>query len=463
MKKRILAALLALAANGALAAATEFDVSNSRLLISSNTIWNNVAGSNVSGPFGNSTLGNIRMYYDASDTNYGYASAPNYWNYNWSAYLQTSSALGPLGPLGYAGPLSSIGPLGTNSYSWSPSSWLPNNYSAWMGSNVWNGSAAFGSGSPYGPSGPLGYNGPLTTQALYTTMYHLNEVVGSSHQEQSSDYNDFPHQLDPSGVWGILGPAGPLGALGPLGPLGKLGYGSSGYVTVNSTAGDFQSGGVTARSLMVQHDNNAPATYRIYDFSEIYPRANLISRQANPSSFRNDTSFSVDAVSASCTLSYSSTANHTYYFQSKYEQFVSLVLTNANAYAELDFDVYIKADTSDTFKTSTDAAAWFGTPTKKFGVDTASALWYGYTVGYQDFATFRVKKNEVIKVVVKAPYGTGYDSCGYHLHVTGTGFQTQAGTGGTPSDSTLFAPRRTSASGYPTFNVTGYHQEALSW
>jgi hypothetical protein len=43
------------------------------------------------------------------------------------------------------------------------------------------------------------------------TMYHLNEVPFGA--------NDFPHNLDILGAWGILGPLGPLGALGLLGPL----------------------------------------------------------------------------------------------------------------------------------------------------------------------------------------------------------------------------------------------------
>ncbi len=445
-----------------MAAVTEFDVDANRLVISADTITASVTSSDVSGVPNNATLGNIRMYYDAADTNVGYATTPNYWNADWSAYIQPSSALGPLGPLGYSGPLSASGPLKGNSFAWGPIAWLPSNYNAWVGSYFWNGSANFGSSDPYGPAGPLGASGPLTDQALYTTMYHLNEVIGASTQEQSSDYNDFPHQLDIAGVWGVIGPAGPLGVLGPLGPLGSLGYGSSGNVTIDATTGDMQANGQTKRDLVVQFDTATPTSYRTYDLSEVYPRANLISRQANPATFVNDTSFSVDANSPSCTLSYASPQNHTYYFQSKYDEFVSLVLTNTNAYAELDFDVYIKPDPTSTFSAASDASTWFGSTPKKFSVSTTSALWYNTATGYQDFAVMRVKKYEVIKVVVKAPLATAYDGCGYLFHVTGTGFKTKTGTGSW-SDSTLFAARRTSGSGFHTFNITGVHQQAMSW
>lgn len=443
-------------------AATEFDVDASRMVISSNSISTNVGWRDVYGTTNNTTPGNIRMYYDVSDTNAGYAFQPNNWNADWSAYISPTSALGPTGPLGYSGPLSAVGPLKGNSFSWGFISWLPTNYASWVGSYFWNGSASFGSASPYSATGPLGSTGPLSDKALYTDMYHLNEVIGSATQEASNDKNDFPHQLDASGVWGILGPAGPLGALGPLGPLGSLGYGASGLVTINSVTGDMQANGVTKRNLAVQYNTSAPAITRTYDLSEVYPRANLITRQATPASFVNDTSFSVDAVTPACNLSYSAAQNHTYYFQSKSDQSVSMLLTNANAYGDLDFDVYIKADPSGSFNTAADAATWFGNTAKKFGVSTTAALWYNMASGLQDFAVTRVKKNEVIKVVVKAPLATTYDSCGYYLHVTGTGFQTQTGTDAA-TDSTLFAARRTSSAGFKTFNVTGVHQQALSW
>ncbi len=462
MKKKLIAALILFATTNA-ALASEFDVTAYRLLVSGNTISTGVSLSDVSGAVGNNAPGKIQMYYDYADTYTGYASKPNFWNANWSSYLQAGSALGPLGPLGYAGPLGSTGPLWGGSFSWGSISWFPSNYSTWVGRYFWNGDALFGSSTPFGQSGPLGASGPLSEKALYRDMPHLNETIGSVHQEQSSDYNDFPHQLDPAGVWGILGPAGPFGPLGPLGSLGKLGFGASGTVAIDASTGDMVVNGQVQRKLAVQYDTSTPVTYRTYDLSELYPRQNLISRQSNPAGFVNDTSFSVDAVSPSCTLSYSSSQNHTYYFKSKYDQFVSLLLTNTNAYAELDFDVYIKADPSGTFNASTDAAAWFGSTARKFGVNTASALWGGSPIGYQDFAVARARKNDVIKVVVKAPFYTGYDMCGYLFHVTGTGFQSKTGTGEF-TDSSLFAPRRTStATGYRTFNVTGVHQQALSW
>lgn len=455
--------LLSLLLVASAAHANEFDVIANRLLVSGNTISTNVTWRDVSGPSKNNVLGKIRMYYDYSDPNSGYASQSNYWNDDWSTYIQANSALGPYGPLGYAGPLGSTGPLWGSSFSWGAISWFPSNYSSWVGTYFWNGSASFDSSSPFGPSGPLGADGPLSVKALYHTMPHLNEVIGSAHQEETPDDNDFPHQLDPAGVWGILGPAGPLGVLGPLGPLGKLGYGASGEVAIDSATGDMIVNGQVKRSLEVQYDTGTPATYRTYDLTELYPRYNLINRQANPSTFVNDTSFSVDAVSPSCTLTYGAAQNHTYYFKSQFDQFVSLLLTNTNAYAELDFDVYIKPDPGSTFNSATNAATWFGSTPKAYGVNTASALWNNTAIGYQDFAVFRTRKNEVIKVVVKAPYGTEYDMCGYLFHVTGSGFRTRTGTGSI-TDSTLFAARRTSAAtGYKTFNVTGVHQQALPW
>jgi len=56
--------------------------------------------------------------------------------------------------------------------------------------------------------------GPLAPKAIYYTMYHLNEVPFGA--------NNFPHNLDILGAWGVLGPLGPLGALGALGPLVRV-------------------------------------------------------------------------------------------------------------------------------------------------------------------------------------------------------------------------------------------------
>lgn len=444
-------------------ASAQYNVNTHRTIIRSNTLQA-MPGTEVSGSLYNNTAGNIRQYYDATDATAGYAGQENFWNQNWGTYLGYGSALGPFGPLGYTGPLSATGPLFNSTYSWSWNNWLPAANSSWAGFYVWNGSATFGSSSPYGATGPLGYTGPITQTALYTTMYHLNETGSATNQEYSTDYNDFPHHLDPAGVWGILGPGGPFGVLGPLGPLGTRGYGASGAVTINSATGEMKSGTTVVRSLDVPFHPSL-TLIRNFDLSEVYPRANLIARQSNPTQFINDTSFSVNAISGSCTLSYHSGSDHTYYFKSKHPQFVSLVLSNVNAYAELDFDVSTKDDSANSFASSGDAAAWFGNPAIKFAVSSNAGLnASNLASGLQDFAVFRVKANEVIKVVVKARSGTPtiYDKCGYLFHVTGTGHTLRDGNN-PPTSSSLFQPTRNSPGGYITFNITGSHQEWQPW
>jgi hypothetical protein len=145
-----------------------------------------------------------------------------------------------------------------------------------------------------------------------------------------------------------------------------------------------------------------------------------------------------------------------------------VLLTNVNAYAELDFEVYVKADPSNGFNAASSAAAWFGSEPKDFEVNTYSALYYfagyNYALNLQDFAMFRVRKGEVVKLVVK-PGGSGstyFDDCGYLLHVVGSGFQEKTGSGAWV-DSQLFAPSRSNAAGQRTFNITGKHQQSLSW
>ncbi len=445
MKRLFILALGALLALHSYAA-TPFDVTRYRTLISANTIASHVSGRDVQGP----PTGAVRMYYDIRDqTAGGFAGKENAWNGDWSLYVSPASALGRNGPLGYAGPLGTLGPVGplsSRSFSWAWASWMPGFVSDWISANnvIWNNT------SPFSDLGPLGRYGPLTEQQIYTTMVHINQSGDYASSNGSNDFNDFPHHLDPSGIWGVLGPAGPLGALGPLGPLGRNGYGK--IVSIDLGTGDYVKSGQIVRTL------EPTGTSRSYDLVELYPRANLVRRQMNParSQFVNDTSFSVDAVDLFCAMGYGSREDHSYYFLSKREQWVSLVLTNANAYSEFDFEVSIRPDGTGAaaFAAATDAGSWFGNPFPAFKVTASS--------GFQNFAMVRARAGEVFKLTVKPSRTVGVtERCGYMLHVVGSGFGEVKSSSWTV-DSNLFAPNR-HANGITTFNITGAHQEALMW
>lgn len=458
MKKSIALLMLALPA---IQANAQFDVSQFRTVITSSSIENNLSWSDVYGSSGSNQSTNVQMYYDVSDENANYAGTENFWNKDYSYYIDEYSALGPKGPLGYAGPLSSIGPLMNTSFNWVFDAWMPQGFAAVEGFYVWNGSANFGFASPYGAMGPLGFTGPITEQAHYTDMYHINETGGFDSQESFGDWNDFPMQLDPAGVWGILGPVGPLGALGPLGPLGPNGYGS--VVTTDAT-GAYKQNGAEIRQLEVAYNGDASIVRR-YDLVEFYQSDDLVLRQQNPSQFVNDTSFSVEAGASACNVDYSP-ANHTYYFKSPYDQWLSVVLTHVNAYAELDFTVSIKSDAQNTFNNADSADAWFGVEPVDFSVTTTGGLMnfggFNYASELNDFAMLRVKAGEVVKLVVQPRYGSGdvFDLCGYLLHVVGSGFEEKV-AGGQYESNDLYGPRRNL--GVATFNITGDHQLALPW
>lgn len=449
--------LLAPATAHAAHAADDADARATRTVIASTTVAA-LPSSDVVGRTGGTRTG-VRMYYDARDQRPGYARTENLWNRDWSLYVDPESALGPKGPLGHLGPLGALGPLKNRAPSWSWGAWSPPGYGDLLG----------GGSRVLGPAGPLGENGPLTERALYTDMYHLNETGGSTDPERADDANDFPHQLDPAGIWGVLGPAGPLGALGPLGPLGPLGHGATVGVRVDASTGEHRdrTTGGTLRQVDVPFDARGTVTRR-YDVVETYPRANLVSRQANPTRFVNDTSFSVDAVSSWCTADLDTRSANTYYFRSDRDQWLSLTLTDVNAYADLGFSVTVEADPSNTFSRSTNAATWFGERAADLEVHTRSSLvmvgGVGYARGLQDFAMLRVRRGEVIRVVVDpaASRATGFDRCGYLLHVVGTGFDQRTGAGAWAA-STLFDPARTSPQGRTTFNVVGRHQLARPW
>lgn len=456
-------------------ASAQFNVTTHRMLVSSGTTYA-MSSSYVNGSSGGTDT-SVDMYYDSTDGTAGYPSTQNLWNKTWSGYLSGSSALGIYGALGYAGPLSSLGPLGAFSVTS-----LSGFYLAFIPTSIWQGNINFGtspSGGPFGTTGPYGYAGPLgsggpiTEVALYDTMYHLNENNGCSDaKDQACDDNDFPHQLDPAGVWGVLGPGSLLGALGPLGPLGRLGWGAATYgadtncrdatgnyyifTASSSTAGTCS--GTIARSLVVPYTNGG-TTDRKFDLVELYDRASLISQQGNPSTFTNDTSFSVDAATPYGNTNWT-TSNHTYYFRSAYDQFVSILPVPVNGYADIDADIEIRRDTGVTFSSASSVTTAWSALSAGHTFSLNSGAMVGWPYGYQDYAVVRAKANDIFKVVVKrySAYN-GYNDYGYYLHVVGTGSQYRV-SGGAWQDSTLFQNRRTTG-GYPTFNIVGPHQSNL--
>lgn len=400
-----------------------------RMVVSAKTVESLSAGSVSSGSAA------IRMTYDSSDATMGYANTTNYWNQDWSLYLSPNSALGPYGPLGAYGPVSSVGPLFNGSLGgfYSAASW----YSGGFANIFQTGSSTIGI---YGPSvdwtqipanndlsssgmlsnaGPLGSTGPLTEYNLYTAMYHLNEnlpvVFGfpcsDNQKDGNCDYNDFPHHLDPSGVWGILGPIGPTGPLGPLGPLGKLGVGkltTATYLGVGTvfsvdSDGQYQQAPVAnpaaksvKRTIIVPQTAGA---YRRYPLVEMYNKSFLLSP---PMGFVNDTSFSVDASGSV------NAAGDEFPMSSNFDQFVSATVTPVNLYGEFKLEVL-------RFKNG----AWENI----YAGDNKSAFSGGFTNGFVDFVMFRAKDGESLKIKVTPADNSAATNFGYLLHVTGSGFE----------------------------------------
>lgn len=442
----------------------QFDVTTHRMLISSKTI-SAMSSTDVNGSRGGTNTA-VDMYYDTIDSHTGYPGTQNLWDKTWSTYL--SGPLGLFGPLGSAGPLGSLGPLGVGSVTSLSGFGLP---FTTIPSQLWDGSinfgtsptgGAFSSTGPYGYLGPLGANGPITATALYDTMYHLNENLGCTDGvDWTCDYNDFTHQLDTAGVWGILGPGSVLGALGPLGPLGSTGWGTAIkaadatcvdttgnyylFTATSATAGTCS--GTIARNLVVPF-GSVGIVERKFDLVERYDRAALITQQGVPSSFTNDTSFSVKAGDVDSWTA----ANHTYYFRSAYDQFVSILPVPVNGLADFDAEVEIRRDSTGSFLTAGSASsAW-------------SALASGHTFVLdssvtQDFGVVRAKSNDIFKVTVTRNAPSVYHNYGYYLHVVGTGFSYRAGEGAW-ENTPLFQYRRTTA-GVPTFNIVGPHQSDL--
>lgn len=305
------------------------DVLTNRLIITSNQV-NALSRSDVRS---GSTA--IQMYYDATD-GVIYASKLNGWNQDWALYIQAPSALGASGPLGAYGPLGSAGPL-FNVSATAPAGFVASQYT--YGTYAWGSSERYGADA-FGASGPLGASGPITEASLYNTMYHLNENASCvDGLDGVCDWNDFPHALDPSGVWGVLGPLGPTGALGALGPLGILGFGHQTgvvYVDGNGSYTGFYKNGALTRRLDIPY--NGGSVVRRYDLFEMYSRAFLQSAQLSPATFTNDTSFSVDARSFSPLTS----TNDEYVFASNYDQYISIVVTPVNPHSDFDFKVFRK-------------------------------------------------------------------------------------------------------------------------
>jgi hypothetical protein len=95
-------------------------------------------------------------------------------------------------------------------------------------------------------------------------MYHL--------QEGTYWYNDYSHNLDSAGVWGIQGPLGPTGALGALGALGPLGISLQYGVTTTSDGVYKVDGKTIRRTSPVRYTHDAKTT-RVYDLFEMYSKS----------------------------------------------------------------------------------------------------------------------------------------------------------------------------------------------
>nr|WP_315492010.1 hypothetical protein [uncultured Rhodoferax sp.] len=432
-------------------------LAGSRTLITNETVAT-LAPAAVSGGFGG-TRTPVRMFYDASDQTLDsffnpLARRENLWNQEWRAYLLPSSALGSKGPIGALGPLGAQGPLGTGAMGWNPST-LPGSY---------NYRPVLADLSSVGPLGGLG---PLTSTALYTQQYHLGES-GYLGDESVFDFNDFQHQLDPSGVWGILGPVGPLGALGPLGPLGVLGFGK-GNPALEPSTGNYYIPGMPAtpvytnllRKVEVRFDTTSRV--RTFDLMEFYARRSLLAQQANPSRFLNDTSFTVNALAAdpaACDVQYKPDgSDHTYYFYSEREQWVSVLIVPAVESAgfggegdAVPFGPDGRGRTSirEVHDSEVQRKVASGLPVFHYKIPSGQL---------QPYALYRARPDELHRFTVKADSTSAATACGYLLHVVGSAF-VDVKEGVLEPD--LFGPRHVDGPNR-TFNVFGPHQKPMPW
>jgi len=360
-------------------------------------------------------LSSVTMYYDCTyDLTFEqctqqnwrpplqYASVNDYWQ----LFLDPASCLGVAGPIGPFGVLSTLGPLGMN-VSTPNITFVNGNLNGtclwclqledWL-LNLQNLTFV----NPLGVNGPLGQLGPLTTTQVYNTMYHINEAVYLA--------NNFPTNLDITGVWGILGPLSVLGALGPLGPLGPL-YQSSLYSTTNPVThqndGQYRdTSGKIVRTLTMQYSFQ---TYRMYELLEIYPVNTAIQLG---SSKQQDTSFAVEGALTS------SHKQESFSFCSNFHQVVSVlvipVITQAsspNPYDAIfsDFDLTITSNSGKTLmKSNCQTSHELETNPKDFE-------------GFIDWIIFRAAPGDCFQAVVTASYLNSANN-NYRLFVVGDGF-----------------------------------------
>lgn len=263
-------------------------------------------------------------------------------------------------------------------------------------------------------------------------MYHLNEY--------KYWYNDYCHNLDASGVWGIQGPLGPTGAFAVLGALGPLGisyqYGvtttSDGVYMVSTPAGDATMTVRRTQPIRYMHDSSS---YRVYDLYEMYSKSFASSLQPGTVD-SNDCSFAVDAVAAPADAS-----GDTFYFTSASEQWVALNVVAADM--GTDYSLSLECRDGKSYNPVTAAAS---NP-------------YSSGRGLEDFIVTRLKEEEC-RVTVKLQYTEDSTPAGYYLYVTGSAVTTV--TGGAEETEDLWGLRQQST-GEWTFNILGPHQKWVSF
>ena len=292
-------------------------------------------------------------------------------------------------------------------------------------------------------------------------MYHL--------QEDTYWYNDYSHNLDSAGVWGIQGPLGPTGALGALGALGPLGI-SLQYGVTTTSDGVYQVDGKTIRrTIPVRYTHDASKT-RTYDLFEMYSKSYALKMGKNgvePNDWYSCnvaaftlikkpcvcSSFAVDSY-----LSEPNSGGDVFQFTSAFDQFVHINVVPVNMYS--DYAISLKCCAAGT--------------TTKVNVATANSNPFASTGGLEDFIVVRLRPSEVCDVIVTVQStSNGKFGFGYYLFVTGTALSETSTQrrlrGEAPVNGEEAQERelssiddiwgaRTQSSGINTFNIIGPHQ-----
>lgn len=335
--------------------------------------------------------------------------------------LQTSlssySFLGRYGVLGAWGPFGDLGPIG---------SFGASRYMSFM--NDYLNKINFESRSfsqtgqilfaleaqlmALGQEATLSIDGPLG----------INGAIG----EELSEEAEFFSYLEIDGPFSILGPYGPMGPAGVFGPLGVLG----GHGCRRNHLGEFlcpvndkkqwdldSSQFEVLREIPVLYDDGQ--IYRTYELYEHYEQSYALSKTDN------DTSFWVRGNSSN-QCGPMQDCDDTYTFTSSHNQCVTVLVTPLNEWNDFDFFVYdefdhliIKADSRDVGEY---APPFPLTSTYLLTALTRPILPYVPQGRYIDWATFKVKKGQKIKVKIhhhwQGPFSLSAD---YHLFVTGSG------------------------------------------